>query len=413
MTIFKRIKNNKNAKNVLSNLGYLSLLELTTHFFPLITTPYLARVIGIKGFGALAIGSAVISYFQTFTNYGFSYSAVREIARNRENIDCVSHIVSRTLCTKFFLMLISLFILFICTVFIPYIREYAIVIICTFSIIPGTILFADWYFQAIEDMKYITIMNIVMRFIFTLLIFIFVRDSKDYLLQPILTGIGYLIPAVITLFFIRRKFGIKLYLVSLKEILKEIKKGFNLFITLFLPTIYSNLNILILGGYNSRHAVGVYSGGIKFTTIAFSFFQILSRATFPFFARNMSKHNYYVLCSITCALVMSFALFFLAEDIVCLFLGNDFKETIPVLKILAFTPIAMSLMNSYGFNYLLLQNGEKQMRNVIFGITFFAIIMGIPMTIKYSYIGIAITDLTTQMLRAVLITLIAINLKRK
>lgn len=413
MSFLSRINVGESGKTVLSNLGYLSLLELTTHFFPLITTPYLARVLGVDGFGSLAVGTAVISYFQTFTNYSFSYSAVRTIARNKDDLHYVSHVVSRTLCAKLFLMLLSLFLLLVGILIIPYLKAYAVVILCTFSIIPGTILFVDWYFQAIEDMKYITIMNIAMRFVFTLLVFVFIRESEDYLLQPILMGIGYLIPAIITLFLIKKKFGVKIYIVPLREVFIEIKKGFNLFISLFLPTIYSNLNILILGGYNGKQAVGIYGGGIKFTSIAFAFFQILSRATYPLFARNINKHNYYVLCSMILAITMTIFLYVFAEDIVYIFLGNEFQNTIIVLKFLAFTPIAMCLMNSYGYNYLVLQNGEKLMRNVIMGVTFCAIIMGIPMAIKYSYIGVAITDLTIQMIRAILITFIAIKLKYK
>lgn len=413
MSFLSGIKVSGNRKTVLSNLGYLSLLELTSHFFPLITTPYLARVLGVDGFGSLAVGTAVIAYFQTFTNYSFSYYAVRTIARNKDNNHYVSNVVSRTLCAKMFLMLLSLFFLFIGILTIPYLKAYAVVILCTFSIIPGSILFADWYFQAIEDMKYITIMNIAMRFVFTLLVFVFIRESGDYLLQPILMGIGYLIPAIITLFVIKKKFGVNIYIVPLREVLTDIKNGFNLFVSLFLPTIYSNLNILILGGYNGKQAVGIYGGGIKFTSIAFAIFQILSRATYPLFARNINKHNYYVLCSMTLAFAMTIFLFVFAEDIVKIFLGKEFHNTIMVLKILAFTPIAMSLMNSYGYNYLVLQNGEKLMRNVIIGVTFCAVIMGIPMAIKYSYIGVAITDLTIQMIRAILITCIAIKFKYK
>ena len=127
MSFLSGIKVSGNRKTVLSNLGYLSLLELTSHFFPLITTPYLARVLGVDGFGSLAVGTAVIAYFQTFTNYSFSYSAVRTIARKKDNNHYVSNVVSRTLCAKMLLMLLSLFFLFIGILTIPYLKAYAVV----------------------------------------------------------------------------------------------------------------------------------------------------------------------------------------------------------------------------------------------------------------------------------------------
>lgn len=399
----------KEEKRVLSNFGYLGVLEMASHFFPLITTPYLARVIGVDGFGALAIGSAVIAYFQTFVNYGFNLTSVRDIARCRDDKKKISEIVSITIYAKWLLLLVSLAILLLLIWVVPFFYENRWVILCTFTMIPGTILFTDWFFQAIEDMKWITIMNITSRLIFTLFVFVVVKQPSDYLLQPILTSIGYLIPGIVSLVFIKKRFGISIKVPLLSDVIKAIKDGFNLFVTLFLPTIYSNLNMLILGSVNGKQATGIYSGGTKFTSIAYCFFQVLSRSVYPFFARKMDKHHFYVIVSLSIAAVMSSILFFFAEPIVRVFLGAEFLQTVIVLKILAFTPIAMSLTNSYGYNYLILNKKEKIMRNIVIIVTVVGILLGIPMAIYYSFMGVAITELSIQFLRGGLIAFSAIK----
>lgn len=410
--LFSRVRKSKDGKSVVKNFGYLSLLEMTSHFFPLITTPYLARVIGVEGFGIIAIGVAVIAYFQSFTNYGFIYTSVRDVARNRDNIDEVSRIVSRTFFSKLFLLLVSIAIIAILTITIPYFQDNAAVIWCTALLLPGHVLMTDWVFQALEDMKYITVRSIASKLIFTLLVFVLIQSKDDYLWQPVLTAIGYMIPAVWGLIVLKKKFHLYIVVPSLMTILQEIKQGFNMFITVFLPTIYTNLNTIILSAYNGKSATGIYSGGSKFTSIAYSLFQLISRTMYPFFARRMDKHKFYVRGSLILSLAISLFFFCFARPIVMLFLGAEFEETVSVLRIVAFTPVAMSLMNSYGVNYLVLKGKEKLMRNIIIFVTLFGITIGLIGAIYYSYVGVAWASLISQFLRASLVTYFAHKIEK-
>lgn len=399
-----RLRKNKDGKTLLKNFSYLSILEMTVHIFPLITTPYLARVIGVDGFGILAIGVATVAYFQSFTNYGFIYTSVRDAARCRENIDAFSKVVCTTLYSKTILMLISFCLIVIGTITIPFFRDNSAVIWCTALLLPGHVFNTDWIFQSLEDMKYITVRNLLSKTLFTLLIFVFIRQPEDYLWQPVLTALGTLVPSVWGLIVLRRRFGLKMIIPSLKEVYHNIANGFNMFITVFLPTVYTNLNILLLSSFNGKTATGLYSGGTKFTHIAYSLFQLLSRTFFPFFARKMSAHKIYVIFSLGLSFIISITLFLFARPIVLLFLGEDFEGTVDVLRIVAFTPIAMSLMNSYGVNYLVLKGKENLMRNIIVSIAIIGILLGSLGAIYYSYIGVAFASLTTQLMRAGLIT---------
>lgn len=401
--ILAKIFRSKDGKVLIKNFGYLSFLELASYFFPLITMPYLARVLGVDIFGTLAIGTAIVAYFQSITSYGFAYTSVRDAARNRREKEVLSEIISVTVYSKAVLMLLSIIILVVCTILIPFFYKNALVIWCTFLIIPGYVLNSEWVFQALEDMKYITIQSIASKLIFTVLVFVVIHNKEDYLWQPILTSIGAFVPAVWGLAILKKKYGIIIKRPSIKSIYYELKNGFSMFITVFLPTVYTQLNTILLGVFNGNVATGIYSGGTKFTSLAYSLFQVISRTVYPFFARKMDQHKFYVQISLAISIIISLFFFIFARPIVMLLLGQEFENTVTVLKIVAFTPIAMSLMNSYGVNFLVLKGEENLMRNIIIFVTLFGVVLGSIGAYFYSYIGVAIASLTTQFIRAFLV----------
>lgn len=411
MNVLKKIKNSSEGKTLAKNFVYLFLLQIASYIFPFITLPYLARVIGVDYFGKIAIGAAIVAYFQSIVDYSFNYSSVKEIARNKHDKERVSKIVSTTIAAKIFLMLISIILLFAMIELIPYMNVHRKVILVTFLLIPGQVLFMDWYFQAIEDMKYITILSVVSKLFFTIMIFFCIKDKSDYLLQPILTAGGYILSGIACVVIMQMKFEFKFIMPSFKEVIKTIKEGRSMFLSLFLPTIYTNLNTLILGAFKGNTATGIYNGASKFTSLSYSFFLLISRTCYPFFARRMDKHKTYVVFSLTIATIISLVLFFFARSLVYLLLGPEFEEAIIVLKIVAFTPIAMSLMNSYGFNCLVLKGREDIMRNIVISITILGLFLGIGGTILWSYIGVAVASLVTQLLRSLLVTYYALKIK--
>ena len=209
------------------------------------------------------------------------------------------------------------------------------------------------------------------------------------------------------------KYNVSFYITTFSDIIKELRKGWNLFVASFLPSIYSNLNILVLGSCGGQYATGVFNGGIKFTSIAFGAFQVLSRTFFPFFSRKLDKHRLYAMLSLGLALFMSLFLFVFAEDLILLFLGDEFRDSINVLRILSLSPIAMSLMNSYGFNYLVLRGKEKLMKNIMVFVTIIGVLVGVCLAYYYSFIGVAIAEVLIQFLRALLMMFFALKIKNK
>ncbi|UVV60953.1 oligosaccharide flippase family protein [Bacteroides thetaiotaomicron] len=302
----------------MKNLSYLSLLQVANYIFPLITLPYLARVVGVDAFGLLAVGTSVIAYFQTLIDYGFNYTTVKEIARNKNDKPLINMIVMETMLARIILLVLSFTLIFLGIAFVPYLYENRIIILSTSTILVGYAFMLDWYFQAIEDMKFITLVNLVSNLVFTLSVFIFIHSPKDYFIQPLLTSAGTLVASFLCWIIIFRKYGLNLSIPSFYLAMARIKKGFNMFISLFLPTIYTNLNVLLLGAYNGTCATGIYSGS-KFTGIAYRITMLFSRVFYPFLSRRMDKHSVYAIVSILIGFLISIFFFFGSDLLVQLF----------------------------------------------------------------------------------------------
>lgn len=145
-----KIQNNKDAKKLFSNFLSLSFLQIAGYVFPILTLPYLARVIGVEKFGEIAFASSVLIYFQTLVDYGFILSAVRDIARCRDDKQAVSLIYSRVMWARFLLTGVAFVLLTILIILVPYFYQMRYILFLSFLLVPGHAMFPDWMFQALS-----------------------------------------------------------------------------------------------------------------------------------------------------------------------------------------------------------------------------------------------------------------------
>ena len=270
------------------------------------------------------------------------------------------------------------------------------VILVTFLMIPGHILFPDWFFQAVERMKYITIFNVVIKLLFMVAVFVFVKDSEDYILQPLFTSIGYVICGVISLYIILGKWGIKLYRPTLRGVFATIKGSTNVFINTLVPNLYNSLSIVLLGVWSGSVATGIFDGGNKFTAICQQVMDVVSRVFFPFLSRRSDRHSVYVKLSLTLSLIMAVGLFVVAPYIVELFLSSEFAASVVVIRLLAASLPFLALSNSYGTNYLIVHKRERLLRNITFVGSVVGLGLGLVLIPRYGYVGAALTILSTR-----------------
>ena len=416
MNIFKakisQITKNKDARVLVGNFAWLSVLQIAGYVFPLITMPYLASVLGVDGYGKIAFAAAIILWVQIISEWGFNQTATRDVAQNRNDSVKVSEIFSNVLWARCLLALLSLFVLGIIILIVPKFRAECEILLITFLLVPGHILFPDWFFQAMERMRYISIINILMKLFFTIMVFIFIKDRDDYILQPLFISMGYIFSGIISMILIVKKWKIHLHSPNIRNMLYAIKDSTDVFINNLAPNLYNSFSQVLLGLLGDVRANGIYEGGNKFYQISSNLLHVITRVFFPYLSRKPHKHTLFVVFTMLITVLASFILFVFAPLLTRLMLSSEFSESIVVIRVLAISLIFSMLYNCYGMCYLIIQKREKLLRKITIIVSLLGFLIAYPLINVYSYLGVAITVLVSRFLLGILTYIFAIRIKK-
>lgn len=402
--LISRVNKSKDGKVLASNFGYLMLLQIAGYIFPLITIPYLARVIGVEGFGKIAFAAAVVMWFQTVSDWGFNYTATRDVAKNQTNTEKISEIFSNVLWARIVLMLLSFILLMIAITIFPYFTENRNILLVTFLLVPGHILLPEWFFQGMERMKFITVFSLVSKALFTALVFIFIKEKDDLILQPLFMSLGYMISGIVAMYIIVIKWKVRILAPNFKEIYNTIKRSTDVFINNLMPNLYNSFSVVLLGFFGGSVANGLLDAGSKFVNISNQFIMIISRVFFPLLSRRSDKHSVYLKINLTIAIFSSVILFVSAPLIVRFFYTYEFEQAIPVLRIMSLSIVFIALSNIYGLNYMIVKGYEKKLKNITVICSLAGLFLSFPLVYFYGYIGAALTIAFTRCILGLSIT---------
>lgn len=390
------VKGNKDGRVLFQNFAYLSLLQVAVYIFPLLTMPYLARVIGVEGLGKIAFAAAIMVWMQTIADWGFNYTATRDVAKHRNDIKTVSEIFSSVLYARLLLMLLSLGVLLILILTIPKFGHNKAILLVSFLMIPGHIFFPDWFFQAMERMKFITIADIISKLFFTVAVFAFIHKREDYILQPLFVSLGYLSAGLFSFYLILIKWRVKLTKPSLKNIIKTIKGSFDVFINTIMPNLYNSLSIVLLGFWGGSIANGKFDAGVKLVSIGQGFISIVTRTFFPFLSRKSDFHSTYAKLNIVTSSFMAIGLFILAPFLIRLFFTEEFLDSISVMRICSISLVFLTLSQVYGTNFMIVNGYEHELRKITVICSIIGFLMALPLVYFFSYIGAALVITITR-----------------
>lgn len=276
-------------KKLYANFIYLGLLQGANYLLPLITLPYLITVIGISKIGLIAFVGAFIAYLQIFTDYGFNLSATRKIAIHSDDKNKINEIYSATLSIQVLLTLLGAIILLFLMLCIPIVQEHYLMYLFTFIMVIGQTLFPSWYFQGIQEMKYITILNVIAKLFFTIAIFAVIKKESDYVFVPLLTSCGYLIAGIGSLFIIHKKFNVSFLPQPISKLKLYIKDGWHIFASSFFGSLYRNTNVVIIGLLTNNLFVGYYAVAEKIFKAVQSLQNVVGTTLFPFLSGAYDK----------------------------------------------------------------------------------------------------------------------------
>ena len=281
-----KIANTEDKKRLLSNFFSLSVLQVFTYILPLLTLPYLVRVLGVDKFGLVMFAQAFIIFFNILVDYGFNLSATREIAVNRENKEKVTEIFSSVMQIKFILIATSFILLSIIVFsFEKFSKDWELYYF-TFLTVVGQGFFPIWYFQGMERMKYITIVNVLSKLIFTTAIFIFIHEEIDYILVPILNGLGFIVGSGVSLWIIYKYFNQSFEIQSYQTMMIHFKDSSQFFLSRMSVSIYTSANVFILGLFTNNTIVGYYSMAEKLYMAIQSLYGPITQVLYPYVAKE-------------------------------------------------------------------------------------------------------------------------------
>ena len=345
---------NNTKKRLLENFISLGALQIFSYVIPLITLPYLSRVLGVEKFGLVFFAQAFVEYFRVLTEYGFHLSATREIAVNRHNQNNISNIFNSVTVVKFLLLVISFVILLLAVAFIPKIHDEWLVFMLSFLMVVGNAIYPVWFFQGMEHMKYITFLNILAKTLFLVLIFIFVKSRSDYILVPLLNALGFIVSGAIGFVFAVKKFKIKLYIPKWHSIKKQFLYSTEFFLSRASVTAFTCTNTFFLGLITSNSQVAYYVAAEKIYTALKNLASPVINAMYPFVAKYKDLATYkkiYIAVLILNALLCTL-IFIFAKEVITIFYGSALTPAYFILRI--FCPCIFIVWSSAMMGYPLL-----------------------------------------------------------
>ncbi len=341
-------------KTVLANFSYLSLLQVFTILFPLLTYPYLLRVIGLELYGVIVFAQTIINYVSLVINFGFNMSGARDVAVHKEDKVRLSRIVSSTYLCKFILWIVCLIVYLSVISIVPFFRDYYWVYLLSFLLTLNELLLPIWFFQGIEKMKYITIVNLSARLLFVAAIFLFVREREDYLLVPFLNGIGTILAGGLSLYIVLGKEKINLFVIPIKDLKSAYKESFPLFVSSLSTQIYVNVNKLVIGSFLGMSEVSIYDMADKVLHLMKLPISMMAQAVFPKISRERNiRFVNRVMFLVAGTVLLAYICVFIGSDwIVYLFTGEYMEEASIIMRLLGVSAILVSFNGFLGGNRL-------------------------------------------------------------
>ncbi len=342
---------NDDRKKLTNNFLALFIVQGLNFIVPLVTFPYIVRMIGIEKFGLLAFATAFIAYPLLLVTYGLDLSGVREVSTAKHSKRRLSIILSSILLTRLTLVLLAAVITFtIVFSFERFSKDWLLYVI-TFGSIVATMSFPIWFFQGMEKMKFITYLSIGSRLIYMIGIFIFVHSEEDFIYVPLLNFITLLLAGLVSLVVIYREFDVKLTFPRIKYIVLQFFKGWHLFISHFAINLFTSFNMLVLGLVSSDLVVGYYALAEKIVKIIASLFKPVNQALFPHVAqlvkksKEKGKHfvNKISIYLLAISMLIWGIFFMFSENIFRLVFGEASVSSLPIFNILSVLIVIMPL----------------------------------------------------------------------
>lgn len=323
--------------------GLRSVLNLC---FPLITFPYVSRVLSVSGIGIYNFSNTYVSYFILIAGLGIGTYAVREGAKYRDNKNKIDEFASQIFSLNMIATIIAYILLFVSLLIFKNLHNYVSCILIFSLQILFTTLGTEWIYTIYEDYAYITIRSIVFKIISIVLLFLLVRKPEDYLLYAAITVFSAVGSNLLN--FIHARSFVHIGLTTNTNWRYHLKPVLIIFASAIAATIYVSSDTTILGLLKNDYAVGIYSTSVKIYQIAQGLLSALLTVTIPRLAfllgqKRINEYNQVlskVLDSLgILVLPAAIGLIMLSREVVLIIASRKYLPAVNSLRIISWAMI--------------------------------------------------------------------------
>lgn len=377
-------------------MASLFTLKGAEYIISFITLPYLLHVLGPEKFGAIAFAQTIITYGNLLADYGFNLTAPRDIAK------CDKADIPRAFATFYgakIVLLLPILLLgcFLAIIFWEYLNIF--LLLCVLPSLIGNVIFPVWYFQGMQEMRFITIFNLIARSASVIAIFTLVNQQSDYCLAAFLQSVTPVVAGIISLLVLYRETPEIFSRPSWSDIKAKFRDGWDVFISTMFISLYTNSNVFILGIMTNDTVVGYYSAANKLIMAVNGLMGPISSAIFPhisvLYKESREKAITFLRKTVRyiggLSLLASLSTFILAEPIVHIIMGNSYEESIMILRILSFFPFVVALSNIFGVQTMVTFGMQNIFSRILMLSALFNFLLIFPLIHFWEGIGLSIT----------------------
>lgn len=387
---------------LVQNIGALYGVQVANYLLPLVTIPYLARVLGPSGWGLVLFSQSVGMYLVLVVEYGFGLSATREVARYRNQPDRLANLLAEVLGAKGLLVLLTLPPVVLLRLFVPEFSEDPIYL--WMAVAWGILQAAHplWYFQGQERLKLISILTIGAKLVTTAGVFIVVRQPGDGWLVLALQALGALVPLGIGSLMVYRE--VPWRRPTWAGAVDAIKLGWTMFLLKSGTSIYTTANVMLLGLLAPPAQVGLFGGAERIAKffvrvvgpIKDSLYPRLSHlaATDRAQQHRLAQMGLAVMGGL--GLLMTIGVAVAAPILVRVVLGSEYEDAIPVVRILAALPFLIAMSHALGTQWLLPLGYERPFMLVTYGAGPVNLVLALALATQWQATGMAVASLAAQ-----------------
>ncbi|MCW6681948.1 flippase [Aerococcaceae bacterium NML160702] len=364
-----------NQKSVKFNFVMNFILTLSSIVFPLVTTPYISRVILAEGTGRVEFVTSIVGIFAMFGMMGIPTYGIRACARVRGDQEALSQTVYEILIINTIAMVLTLVVYIVSIMTVPKFVEEQPLFIINIIVLVFNVLGVEWLYRALEQYQYITVRSIIFKFIALVMMFLFVKQTSDYMIYGAITIVANVGSNLLNFLNMRKFVELKAFKpIDLKQHLRPIMSFFMMAIAI---TIYTSLDKGMLGMMSNAAEVGYYAAAIKVKMVLVTLVTSLGAVLLPRLSYYVEQGEQKAFQEITIKafrfvlivalpLTIYFTLF--AKESILLLASAEFVPAIVPMKIIMPTLLFIGVSNLLGIQILVpLKREDEVLYSVAFG----------------------------------------------